>query len=82
MRAVGHAVLMGLPPEHTAVCHMGEDELVVLGERLSAALRQAGLKGPALDEALAACFREAIRAIDRERDTAAKRHAAIKVVVP
>jgi hypothetical protein len=46
----------------------------------SSALRAAGLKGPALDEALAATFTQAIRAIDRERAKDWERRQVLKVV--
>jgi hypothetical protein len=80
MRVLGKAVANELPSEATPLWHISEDDLVLLGERISSALRAAGLKGPALDQALAAAFREAIRAIDRERSKDWSRRATLKVV--
>lgn len=80
MRVVKDAVNAKLDPEHTAIFHMSEDEMLLLGSRIASALRLAGLKGPALDEAIAAAFREAIRPIERERAIDWTRRATIKEV--
>lgn len=81
MRAVKDAVNEKLGPAHTAIFHMSEDEMLLLHSRISSALRLAGLKGAALDQAIASAFREAIRPIERERGTDWTRRATIKEVI-
>jgi hypothetical protein len=67
-------------PERLPIFHMSEDEIIALGERLSFALRMAGLSGATLDEALNAAFREAVRAIERQRSIEWKRGKTIRQV--
>jgi hypothetical protein len=43
MRLLGQAVATGLDPERTPIFHISEDELVLIGERISSTLRAAGL---------------------------------------
>jgi hypothetical protein len=62
------------------VLHMADHELIQLSNSIGSALMQAGMSGPALDEALSALMREAIRRIDAERGTEWRRRATMKVV--
>jgi hypothetical protein len=74
------AVTRGIDPEHTAMFHMTEDDIVDVHSKISSALRMAGLKGKALDQAIAAAFTEAVRAIERERGMDQQRRATIREV--
>jgi hypothetical protein len=74
------AVTRGIDPDATAMFHMTEDDIIDVHGRISFALRMAGLKGAALDEACAAAFREAARAIERERGIEWKRERVVRLV--
>ena len=80
IRALGKAVVQGLPSDHTAIWHIGEDELVRIGDGLASVLRFAGMKGAALDQALHDTFTAAIRAIDAERAAQETRRTKLTVV--
>ena len=63
-----------------AVLHMDEAELVELHERLAFGIRQTGLVGVALDEAISTAFGRVVQIIERERSIYAKRRSTIQAV--
>jgi len=67
-------------PGHTAFLHMNIEEIAEVHNRIAFALRMSGLKGAALDEAIAAAFRKAARAIERERGIEWKRSKTMRRV--
>jgi len=73
-------ILNVMPPEQTAFLHLDFDEVVELHNRIAFALRMAGLKGAALDEAIAAALREAARAVGQQRAIEWKRGKTVRLV--
>ena len=69
----------GLAPEHVAMLHMDVEEITELHNRIAFALRMAGLKGAALDDAIAAAFRDSARAIEQQRAVEWKRGKNVRV---
>ena len=63
-----------------AVEYMDEDELTALHERLAFGVRQTGLSGHALDEAISAAFTRCVQIIERERGIYDKRRSTIREV--
>ena len=61
--------------------YIGEDEANEMRERVAFAARMAGLRGHALDEAMAAMFRVLASIVQRERARLDKRRATIKEVL-
>jgi hypothetical protein len=66
--------------DHTALFFMDPEEIAEVHDRIAFTLRMIGLKGAALDEAIAAAFREAARAIEHQRAVEWKRSKTMRLV--
>ena len=66
---------MGVELKHTSV-----DELNRLHEKLASAFRISGLKGDALDKAIAAALTPSLREIEAVRQAEADRRSRVKLV--